>query len=370
MRESSGRRIFLARKENPNEGHRMRRPKPFAPNERDREIIWLAYDYRFVNVEILHALLGEAPRDGRVYGFGLHGLRARCQKLREHGYLVWQHLRDEPVGRGYRTERPMVYSVGPASIGVLAERTGLEPRQLKAVIARNAVTSFFLRHQVGISKFRACLELACRASDGAVRIGTWLQDGLRDRVRVDVKGKEEVIPVVPDAVFNLFVRRADGRITVSHYFLEYDTGTMSLSRIATKALGLWHYVEQGLQRRKYTYAGQNAENPQLRVVSGKWDRIHPKRQEEILSRGMQTLQILFVTRPCQKDLHDRHRETNSVRIRQTNMIESIRTIRDMLSPPTRMLFCTEDADYGIDSPERILGPVWLTAAPNHSRVAI
>lgn len=345
----------------------MRRPKPFAPNERDREIIWLAYDYRFVTVEILHALLGEEPRDGRVYGFGLHGLRARCQKLREHGYLVWQHLRDEPVGRGYRTERPMVYSVGPASIGVLAERTGLEPRQLKAAIAKNAVTSFFLRHQVGISRFRACLELACRASDGAVRIGTWLQDGLRDRVRVDVDGKEEVIPVVPDAVFNLFVRRADGRRNVSHYFLEYDTGTMSLKRIVRKAVGYELYLQEELHKHRYTYASAASAPPELRYVAKEWVLISPARRAEIQARSPRTFQVLFVISASSGDIRKSSAGELPARMRQRNIMNAISRAA---TSNGRFLFCSENFDFDLKHAQTPLSQIWRTRDGVEDRVSI
>lgn len=348
----------------------MRREKPFRPNDRDLEIIQLVYDYRYMSIELLAAMLLKPPAEGRKYGFTLTALRARCQKLREHDYLVWQFLRDQPSGRGYRTERPMVYSIGRAAIDVLSERTGLSSRQLKASIEKNEVTSFFLRHQLGISKFHTCLELACERSSGTVRLGTWLQDGLNDRVRVDVDGQEQAIPVVPDAVFSLIHRKPNGRTTLSHFALEFDMATMPQSRIALKARGHWHYIEEGLHRRKYTYAGESADHPQLRVVAEKWDQISPAKQEVIVAHGMRTLQVLFVTRAVRKDVEKVKFGKPPDRARQMNMIETVRLVPEIPESTKRFLFCTEDLDYGLERPVALFSPIWQIVNPGGGKLAI
>ncbi|MEW6051057.1 MAG: replication-relaxation family protein [Candidatus Zixiibacteriota bacterium] len=342
----------------------MRRAKPFTPNDRDREILWLTYEYRYVSVDLLHALLQEPPKEGRSYGFGLSGLRARCQKLREHGYLVWQHLRDEPVGRGHRTERPMVYAVGPAAADVLAERTGLTPRQFKAVLAKNAVTSFFLRHELGISHFRACLELACRGTESKVSIGTWLQGGLNDRVIVDVDGKEEIVPVVPDALFSLIVRTANGRTTLSHYFLEYDTGTMDLKRISKKAFGYERYLSEGLHRRRYTYAGDTADTANLRFVVENWNDIKAANRAAIEAHAPLTFQVLFVTRASPEDLRRSGAGDDPARVRQRNMMDAVREVSDSRG---RFLFCTAEVDFDLQQVTTILDSAWLSTASADAR---
>lgn len=341
----------------------MRRVRPFHPNERDVQIIQLVHEHRFMSVELLEALLSEAPAEGKVYGFGLSGLRARCQKLREHRYLVRRFLQDQPTGRGYHTPRSAVYSVGSASVDLLADRTGLNRPQLNASIEKNALTSFFIRHFLGIAKFRVCLELACRSTNGKVRIGTWLQDGLQDHVDVDIDGKIERIPVVPDALFSLIVKKSSGKVALSHFALELDMGTMPLKRIVHKARGYWHYLHDGLHRRRYTYAGKTADNPQLRVVQGEWNKISLAKQELILARSVHTLQVLFVIRASEPDLGRVQTGEDPVRLRQRNIIRMVEELGATSPTAARFLFCTEDIDYNVSSPNAILREIWSTTEP-------
>jgi len=321
----------------------MRRAKAFTPNQRDIEVLRTVYDYRYLSIDVLAALLCEPAAAGRQYGFTIHALRARCQKLREHGYLTWQHLRDEPVGRGYRAERPVVYSIGPGAIDTLADRTGLTPRHIKSEVVKSAVTSFFLRHELGISRFRASLELKCRASQGHMRIGTWLQGGLMDRVRAVVDGVEKDIAVVPDAAFSLLVcGPAEGQ-RVSHYFLEYDTGSMSLRRIALKVVGYEHYLSAGLHKRRYTYAGTQAEVLELRFVKRAWDDMSAGQRKAVESASAKTFQVLFVCRNASKDAHLPQEGSTAARTRQQNIA---RTIREIGPSSNRFLIRSELLDFG------------------------
>lgn len=326
----------------------MRRAKAFTPNQRDIAVVQTVYDYRYLSIDVLAALLCEPAAEGRQYGFTVHALRARCQKLREHGYLMWQHLRDAPVGRGYGTERPVVYSIGPAAIDVLADRTGLTPRHIRGEVARNAVTSFFLRHELGISRFRASLELRCRASEGRVRIGTWLQGGLLDRVRAVVDGEEKEIAVVPDAAFNVVVSGPDGGQRVSHYFLEYDTGSMSLRRIALKAIGYEHYLNGGLHRRRYTYAGAPDGALELRFVRKAWQDMSASQRQAVESNAAKTFQVLFVCRGSSKDAHPQEEGSPTTRTRRGNVA---RTIRETVISANRFLILTESSRLGCNRTE-------------------
>lgn len=294
-------------------------------------------------MDVLAALICEPAAEGRQYGFTIHALRARCQKLREHGYLRWQHLRDEPIGRGHGAERPVVYSIGPSAIDVLAERTGLAPRHIKGEVAKNAVTSFFLRHELGISRFRARLELGCRASDGRVRIGTWLQGGLMDRVRAVVDDVERDIAVVPDAAFSLMVCGPDGGQRVSRYFLEYDTGSMSLRRIALKALGYEHYLSTGLHKRRYTYAGAQAKALELRFVRKAWQDMSAVQRQAVESSSAKTFQVLFV---CKNSLTESHRVDDASPRARTRQENIARTIREAVNFPNRFVVCSESSEYG------------------------
>lgn len=332
----------------------MRREKVFTPNQRDIEVLRTVYDYRYLSIDVLAALLCEPAAEGRQYGFTIHALRARCQKLREHGYLAWQHLRDEPVGRGYKAERPVVYSIGPTAIDVLAERTGLTPRHIKSEVVRNTVTSFFLRHELGISRFRASLELMCRASQGKVRIGTWLQGGLMDRVRAVVDDEERDIAVVPDAAFNLVVCSADGGQRVSHYFLEYDTGSMSLRRIALKAVGYEQYLNAGLHRRRYTYAGAQLDALELRFVRKAWQDLSASQRQTVDSNSAKTFQVLFV---CKNSLTDARLENGNAPTVHTRQRNVAIAIRGAVNTQNRFLIYSESSKLDFNQSSEIPIPV-------------
>lgn len=353
---------------------RKKRLKAFRPNGRDRSILQYVADYRFMSIELLAALIVAPPVPGRTYGFSESALRARCQKLRDNDFLTWQFLHDLPTGRGLHTKRPAVYSIGPAALDVLEEEFGFSREQLKQSLEKNKLSSMFLRHFLMISKFHVCLELACRqTADGGidsgfagdfsgvtVELGTWLQDGLVDRVRVTVGDVVETIPVVPDAVFNLVIRKSDGSVTVKHFALEADRGTMPMRSITKKATGYWHYIRQGLQKRRYTYYGEDGAGPELRVVNPnlKWDAIPKGEQEKILQYGIDDLTVLFVTRGESPDAKSLRAKISLTRTRQNSMIEAVRRVESIDPSSDTFLFCTEGLDFNIGHPKTLLDAIW------------
>ncbi len=349
---------------------RKKRLKAFRPNGRDRSILQYVADYRFMSIELLAALIVAPPVPGRTYGFSESALRARCQKLRDNDFLTWQFLHDLPTGRGLHTERPAVYSIGPAALDLLEEEFGFSREQLKQSLEKNRLSSMFLRHFLMISKFHVCLELACRQSaeggigaDGTtVEIGTWLQDGLVDRVRVKIGEVTETIPVVPDALFNLIVRKRDGSVIVKHFALEADRGTMPSKSITRKATGYWHYIRQKLQKRRYTYYGENGAGPELRVVNPnlKWDTIPKDEQEKILQYGIADLTVLFVTGGASPDVKSLQEKTPRTRTRQNNIVEAVRRVEGIDLDSLLFLFCTEEIDFTLPNPHIVSKPLWTT----------
>lgn len=353
---------------------RKKRLRAFRPNGRDRSILQYVADYRFMSIELLAALIVAPPVPGRTYGFSESALRARCQKLRDNDFLTWQFLHDLPTGRGLHTERPAVYSIGPAALDLLEEEFGFSREQLKQSLEKNKLSSMFLRHFLMISKFHVCLELACRqTADGGidsgfagdlsgvtVELGTWLQDGLVDRVRVTVGDVVETIPVVPDAVFNLVIRKSDGSVTVKHFALEADRGTMPMRSITKKATGYWHYIRRGLQKRRYTYYGEDGAGPELRVVNTnlRWDTIPKGEQEKILQYGIDDLTVLFVTRGESPDVKSLKEKPQPTRTRQNNILEAVRLVEGMDPDSLMFLSCTEDLDFGLKTSPALFDAIW------------
>ncbi len=351
-----------------------RKLKAFRPNGRDRSILQYVADYRFMSIELLAALIVAPPVPGRTYGFSESALRARCQKLRDNDFLNWQFLHDLPTGRGLHTERPAVYSIGPAALDLLEEEFGFSREQLKQSLEKNKLSSMFLRHFLMISKFHVCLELACRqtANGGidagvagdlsgmTVEIGTWLQDGLVDRVRVTVGDVVETIPVVPDAVFNLVIRKSDGSVTVKHFALEADRGTMPMRSITKKATGYWQYIRRGLQKRRYTYYGEHGAGPELRVVNPnlKWDAIPKGEQENILRYGIDDLTVLFVTRGESPDVKSLKEKSQLTRKRQSSILEAVRRVEGIDPSSDTFVFCTEGLDFDVKSAAALFESIW------------
>lgn len=238
--------------------------------ERDREILRLVYEHRFLDTELLWRLLSvkslgtteyTVGRDGKKrpkkYGFGEKALYRRLQLLFHARYLDRHFLTDEPIGRGYGGPRA-IYSLGPSSGRELPDMVGISPKEVRDIVEANKVKSPFLRHAIHIARFRVLIELACLASDGNVRLLFWEQgQRLRDSVvGRDHTGEERRFTVYPDAFFALAVK---GR-GIANYFLELDTGSMPIAAnterpdIRKKVLGFWHYQHARRFHRRYRYA--------------------------------------------------------------------------------------------------------------------
>ncbi|MBK7142025.1 MAG: replication-relaxation family protein [bacterium] len=340
----------------------MKRKASFVPNARDVAILQLVFEHRYMSIELLAALLCEPAAAGRQYGFTVSALRARCQKLRENRYLVWRFLADQPTGRGWHTERPAIYAIGPAAVDLLTESYGEKARRVCVTVARNTVKSLFLRHELSIARFQSILRLACRATGTMVQLTGWIQGpALRDSVMVGSGPSADRIPVVPDAAFALTIK---GKGT-AHYMLEYDRGTMPLADIRQKALGYWYYYRSQMFRRKYSYRINRSGEPILYAIDKPWNSLDPAHQKAFVTSAIASFQVLFVTRSTEKDKALILAGKRPSRLRQANLFRTVQEVPDIPPTTSKFLFATDELDYRIDDPEAILRAIWQSPKANN-----
>jgi len=198
---------------------------PLEITKRDLRILELVGDYRFLNTEQIHALVGGSK----------HNVTERLSRLFHHAYLDRPSHQRELRSEGYRV---MVYALAPKGAQLLAHRVGEAanaPRRLAA--SNRAAKRFYMAHTLMVSQFRACLALACRARPD-VQLREWR---VPDRPLARVMIGRNAVAVIPDAQFIL--QAHDGQ--VAYFFLEADRGTMSHRRFLAKLQAYWHMRSLG-----------------------------------------------------------------------------------------------------------------------------
>jgi hypothetical protein len=337
--------------------------------ERDRRILKLVYEHRFLDTELLLRLLkvesGEgveyaAGSDGKRrptrYGFGEKALYKRLQLLTSLEYLQRRRLTEQLAGRGQGAARG-VYGLGPKSIGEVSTLAGVAPEEIRRIVESNSVKGPFLQHALEVAKFRVILELACQESAGGVRLLFWEQGQvLQDWVKgEDEDGEEREFSVFPDAFFALEVQ-GKGR---AHYFLEADRGTMPIvatrdrSDIRKKVLGygLYRRYRRHSQRYQYrtlpdgTIVGLHVADRQRTPDSLRENTLEP----------IKSFTVLFVAPGATGG-------TLSLRGRVANILSALPTFGRHFSTSTLFWFASLDS-FELDRPETIFAPVWLTPNP-------
>jgi DNA-binding PadR family transcriptional regulator len=203
--------------------------------ERDREIVRLVADYRFITSEEIQALIPGSDQT----------ILRRLQKLYHAGYL------DRPRSQQQRGNAKMIYALGQEGAHLLAKLRGNEYPKGDWSEKNRQVRVQYLEHSIMVSRFRATLTLAARLN-GQVALESWHQgQELQDEVRVEHPDWTERIPVCPDAFFVLRLTAEREGCNRVHVLLEADRGTMTLKRVLTKLRGYWHYWRSGKQEERF-----------------------------------------------------------------------------------------------------------------------
>lgn len=214
--------------------HRFGKP-PLVLQARDRQIVELVSEHRFITSEEIQAL---------ILGSDQIILR-RLQKLYHSGYL------DRPRNQQQRGNAKMVYALAQDGAHLLANFFGKESAKGDWSEKNRQVRLRYLEHALMVSRFRATLTLAMRLN-GNVALERWQQgQELKDEVRVEHSDWTERIPVYPDAYFVLrLLAEPEGRNRI-HVFVEADRGTMTTKRFFVKTRGYWHYWRSGKQDERF-----------------------------------------------------------------------------------------------------------------------
>lgn len=342
--------------------------------DRDRTIIRLLYEHRFLSTELIGHLLGiygeiiptwgKPGRNGKTrparYSFGEKALYKRLQAL-FHGRYVERHFAtDRPLGRGEGAPAA-IYGIGPKSAALSSELTGVSPDEIRRIYEANKVKSPFLKHALETARFRVILELACRKSEGMVELLFWEQgQKLRDSVYgYDNDGKTR-FSVYPDAFFGIHVK-GKGK---AQYFLEVDRGTMPIiargnrSDIKKKILGYWYYRKAQLQTKKYFYRiSPDGQTAGLGINFGNNDSKSDSHIEPV-----KWFRVLFsVPGPSDK--------LTGLKGRIANIMYVFPSLGDRFSTSTLFWFASAES-FDINKPEVIFKRIWQTPNPEHELKSI
>lgn len=341
----------------------------FVIRDRDRAILKLILQHRFLDTSLLwHLLKANEPkdtvyrvgRDGKKrptrYGFGEKALYKRLQQLFHERYLDRHLITDEPIGRGYGSPKA-IYGLGPKSAEVISELVGIPAQEVRNIVLSNKVKSPFLRHAIGIATFRVSLELACQQTDGKVKVLFWEQgQRLQDWVLgKNEKNKEERFSVFPDAFFGIEVA-GKGK---AHYFLEVDRGTMPIiasrnrSDIRKKVLGYYYYRRTGRCADRYAYRHLPDGSPsELCVVPQARDR------HERIDKSLEPIRGFRVLFLVPGKLDNQGRPSG----RLANIIGSFPSFGRPFSAASLFWFTNIDS-FNPESPHRSFDSAWVTPKP-------
>ena len=197
--------------------------------ERDKEILRLVYNHRFLSSEQIRAVVGGS----------LNGLLLRLSKLFHAGYL------DRPKAQRQKIEnKPLVYGVGNEGARVLSEELDLNLSTVDWTSKNREVKGLFIEHTSMVADFLLAVELACKKLNGVEFISP--QEIISKRP-IELKGKtvglgwgvtigrsfpgvrgETVFGVVPDSAFGLKIITAQNKIKMNFFFVEADRSTMPI----------------------------------------------------------------------------------------------------------------------------------------------
>ncbi len=208
-------------------------PIPEAPalDRGDREIVLLAYGYRFLTAEQIGSLTGMEAGE----------LGVRLERLRQNRFLARLRkpvLWEEEAG-------PWAYALDRVGANLVAAETGVDRAEVKWSRSRNRVQSLFLQHALSVNDARVAFTLSAQQHPDH-ELFAWRQGRqIADRVP-DPEDGTKLLPLCPDAYlcYRVGARR-------SHFFLEVDLGTETNRRFREKVRAYIAYRQSGRFRERY-----------------------------------------------------------------------------------------------------------------------
>ncbi len=358
---------------------RLNRVKASLPNfritDRDREILKLIYEHRFLDSELLIRLLAvspdlSAPRekgaDGKErpksYGFGQQALYKRLQLLYHSGYLQRYPIEDKSLGRGSGTPR-IAYGLWFRSAQVLCDKISVTTQEVRKIAESNKVKAAYVTHSLEIATLRVLIELACQESAGRARLLFWQQGRiLHDWVEGENEdGEVERFTVYPDAFFGIEVQ-GKGK---AHYFLEADRGTMAIVRntnrpdIRKKILGFWYYRREKKHSRRYFHK---------KLADGRVIGLHvndqddqPISDDDPSYSAVTGFRVLF--------LAPGNTEGLAPTGRIANMLGVLLSLNSIM-PGTSLFWFAPPSAFSLDHPNSVFAKVWVTSGASRERESL
>ena len=184
--------------------------------ERDRSILKLVHDHRFITTNEIMALTPGSRRN----------LYERLKLLYHHRYL-------DRIG--YDLYQPMIYALGNRGADILTHYYGIDRQRINWQTKNREAHHHYINHTLMVSRFRAALT-PMLASVGATLI-TWGRDGdMHEYVTYTTASRRQRGVIIPDAHFTI---DHDGR--EHRFFLEADRSTMTGDRYLAKLKAYYHY---------------------------------------------------------------------------------------------------------------------------------
>jgi hypothetical protein len=233
--------------------------------DRDLDIIDAILRYRF----------SPASQLVRLVGGNEDVTQRRIRRLWERGLI------NRWAFPGIRTHSEFHYYLDSREpLNVLGERRALDihPQMLDEIKSNRekdyAQAAFrgqhmqlgFLSHSLMISRMHFMVEMACRSSQGRIRLEAWSQGGQLAGRKVEVPkvkssrgdngyfweeaGETERLPVEPDAMFTLRFADRPADDQISHFFFEADRGTMVMTDMLKKLRSYYHFIKKQQRHRE------------------------------------------------------------------------------------------------------------------------
>lgn len=203
---------------------------PMRLQRRDMEVLYLIYDYRFIQSDQIVRLISGSRRK----------LLERLQKLFHHGYV--ERLADRRIRTRSGSDR-MVYTITNRAAELITEELGVPVGKVNWASKNRSVTERHIKHTLMIAKFRTALTLAVAQADNLTLsfwresrgVGQSSDPELCDKVMIEAgERKKEAAPVVPDAFFALKLPKGE-----YYFYLEADRSTMTNERFLKKLKAYW-----------------------------------------------------------------------------------------------------------------------------------
>jgi hypothetical protein len=226
----------------------------FRLTDRDREMLKIIYEYRFITAGMLQDLASppklsdrqraalaklkelvaakKAAAAGPETAAGTQRTQRkilrRLQMLYHAGYVQRKKLSDN---------EPIAYAIGNAGAGELMLHYGIDRQQIDWTTKNREAGEHYIRHALMVSRFRHAIELAVRLLPGASV--SW-KPPFKEKVQYEdtLRGKTQLVDgaVIPDGLFIV-----TGGKNPIHYFLEADRSTMTNARYLAKLKSYFAY---------------------------------------------------------------------------------------------------------------------------------